>query len=134
MHWEWHPTKLQPSFTGHGMFSGTGFVTKDGRPAAIYHGQKSGRNQIAIARDNRLSAWEKPYPVQPKMADGQDAEMQHWDPDRFVIDNTYYAISGGPKPPLIKSDDLVNWTVVGDFLRHEMPDVAIGEDTSREVT
>lgn len=42
LHWTWQPTKLQPSFTGHGMFSGTGFITKEGKPAAIYHGQGSG--------------------------------------------------------------------------------------------
>ena len=49
LHWTWQTTKLQPSFTGHGMFSGTGFLTRQGRPAAIYHGQNSGRNYIAIA-------------------------------------------------------------------------------------
>ena len=130
LHWTWQRTKLQPAFTGHGMFSGTGFLTKEGRPAAIYHGQASGRNQIAIARDRLLSAWDKPYPVQPRRADGTVAEMRHWDPDCFLIDGAYYAISGGPNPPLIKSDDLVNWTLVGDFLRAELPDVAIGEDIS----
>lgn len=130
LHWTWQTTKLQPSFTGHGMFSGTGFITKEGRPAAIYHGQASGRNQIAIAKDRRVSAWEKPYPVEPKTVDGTDAEMNHWDPDCFLIGDTYYAISGGENPPLIKSKDLNNWTLVGDFLRHQLPDTAIGEDIS----
>ena len=130
LHWTWQTTKLQPSFTGHGMFSGTGFLTKEGQPAAIYHGQASGRNQIAIAKDRTLSAWEKPYPVEPKNADGTEPEMYHWDPDCFLIGDTYYAISGGPNPPLIKSPDLTNWTVVGDFLQHDLPDAAIGEDIS----
>lgn len=130
LHWTWQTTKLQPSFTGHGMFSGTGFLTKEGQPAAIYHGQASGRNQIAIAKDNGLSAWEKPYPVQVKTADGTEAQMNHWDPDCFLIGDTYYAISGGQNPPLIKSKDLMEWTLVGDFLSHEPPDVAIGEDVS----
>lgn len=130
LHWTWQTTKLQPSFTGHGMFSGTGFLTKDGTPAVIYHGQASGRNQIAIAKDRNLSAWEAPYPVEPQQADGTEPTMYHWDPDCFVIGDTYYAISGGPNPPLMKSQDLHNWTVVGDFLRHELPDVAIGEDIS----
>ena len=84
LHWTWETTKLQPSFTDHGMFSGTGFVTKEGRPAAIYHGQASGRNQIAIAKDNHLN-WEKPYPVEPKTAEGQDVDITHWDPDCFLI-------------------------------------------------
>ena len=130
LHWTWQTTKLQPSFTGHGMFSGTGFLTKEGMPAAIYHGQASGRNQIAVAKDNDLSAWEKPYAVEPKNADGTEPEMYHWDPDCFLIGDTYYAISGGPNPPLIKSTDLTNWTYVGDFLKHEMPDAVIGEDIS----
>lgn len=130
LHWTWQTTKLQPSFTGHGMFSGTGFMTRGGKPAAIYHGQASGRNQIAIAEDDRLSAWERPYAVEPKTADGQEAKMSHWDPDCFLIGDTYYAISGGQNPPLIRSKDLKHWTHVGDFLRHNLPDVAIGEDIS----
>ncbi|MED5415507.1 MAG: hypothetical protein VYC64_11170, partial [Candidatus Latescibacterota bacterium] len=58
LHWTWQKTKLQPSFTGHGMFSGTGLVTLEGQPAAIYHGQASGWNQIAIADDRSLSTWQ----------------------------------------------------------------------------
>jgi sucrose-6-phosphate hydrolase SacC (GH32 family) len=130
LHWTWQTTKLQPSFTGHGMFSGTGFITKEGKPAAIYHGQASGRNQIAIAKDRRLTAWEKPYPVEVKNADGTEAKIRHWDPDCFLIGDTYYAISGGVNPPLFKSKDLKNWMLVGDFLRHDLPDVVHGEDIS----
>ena len=130
LHWTWQPTKLQPSFTSHGMFSGTGFITKEGKPAAIYHGQASGRNQIAIAKDRKLSAWEKPYPVEVKNADGTEAKIGHWDPDCFLIGDTYYAFSGGVNPPLFKSKDLKNWTLVGDLLRHDLPDVAAGEDIS----
>ena len=38
LNWHWEKTTLQPSFTGHGMYSGTGFLTKSGTPAIIYHG------------------------------------------------------------------------------------------------
>ena len=130
LHWTWQPTTLQPSFTGHGMFSGTGFITKEGKPAAIYHGQGSDKNQIAIAKDTQLSAWEKPYPLDVRNADGTEAKISHWDPDCFLIGETYYAISGGEKVPLLKSKDLKTWTPVGDFLRHDLPDVAFGEDIS----
>ena len=130
LHWTWQPTKLQPSFTGHGMFSGTGFITREGKPAAIYHGQASDRNQIAVAKDRKLSRWEKPYPVEVKTADGKEPEMRHWDPDCFLIDDTYYAISGGKSPPIFKSKDLKSWTYLGDFLKHELPDVILGEDIS----
>jgi sucrose-6-phosphate hydrolase SacC (GH32 family) len=130
LHWTWQPTTLQPSFTGHGMFSGTGFVTKAGRPTVIYHGFQSGRNQIALAKDRHLSGWEKPYPVDVRDADGTEAEIRHWDPDCFRIGDTYYAISGGVNPPLMRSKDLKRWTLVGDFMAHDLPDVAIGEDVS----
>ena len=130
LHWTWQTTKLQPSFTGHGMFSGTGFITKEGKPAAIYHGQASAKNQIAIAKDRQLSAWETPYPLDVRNADGTEATISHWDPDCFLIGDTYYAISGGENPPLLKSKDLKTWTLVGDFLRHNLPDVAYGEDIS----
>ncbi|OFY00429.1 MAG: hypothetical protein A2X05_07675 [Bacteroidetes bacterium GWE2_41_25] len=130
LHWSWQSTKLQPSFTGHGMFSGTGFMTKEGSPAVIYHGQGSNRNQIAIARDKSLSAWGKPYPVDVRTADGKEPEMRHWDPDCFLIGDTYYAISGGKDPPVFKSRDLKSWTLIGDFLKYEPSDVAQGEDIS----
>ncbi len=131
VHWTWQPTKLQPSFTGHGMFSGTGFVTREGVPAVIYHGQASSRNQIAIAKDRRLSAWERPYTVDVLMPDGSEAEIErHWDPDCFLVGDTYYALSGGVEQPLFKSTDLRNWTYVGNFLSHDLPDVSIGEDIS----
>lgn len=130
LHWTWQTTKLQPAFTGHGIFSGTGFLTKEGRPAAIYHGQNSGRNQIAIATDKEISAWEKPFPVNVRNPDGTEVQMNHWDPDCFLIGDTYYAISGGENPPLMKSRDLKTWSVVGPFLKHNLPDVAKGEDVS----
>lgn len=130
LHWTWQRTKLQPSFTSHGMYSGTGFLTKEGKPAAIYHGAGSGRNQIAIAKNRELSAWEKPFPVEPKTPDGQHAIIKHWDPDCFRIGDSYYAFSGGRNPPLLKSTDLKNWTHIGDFMSHEPDGVAIGEDIS----
>jgi beta-fructofuranosidase len=131
LHWRWQTTKLQPSFTEHGMFSGTGFITKEGRPAVIYHGAGSGRNQIAVAKDQNLSAWDQPYPVEVRHPDGSEAELdRHWDPDCFLIGDTYYAISGGEKQPLFKSTDLQNWTLLGDFLSHDLPGTSIGEDIS----
>ena len=60
VHWQWHPTVLGPTTTGHGMFSGTGFITKDGRPAMVYHGKGSGRNWISYALDDNLDQWTKP--------------------------------------------------------------------------
>ena len=130
LHWRWQPTQLQPAFTGHGMYSGTGFLTKEGLPAVIYHGQASGRNWIAIAKDRALSAWERPRAIEPLTADGKVPVMRHWDPDCFRSGDSYYAISGGQDPPILRSSDLRSWTYLGDFLSRELPDTAIGEDIS----
>ena len=131
LHWTWQPTRLQPSFTGHGMFSGTGFITKEGKPAAIYAGLSDPRHTfIAVAKNNQLSSWEIPYPVEPKGGpDGVDVTLLG-DPDCFCIGDTYYAYSARENLPLCRSSDLANWTYVGPFLKYDMPDVTIGEDVS----
>jgi len=131
LHWTWQPTKLQPSFTDHGMYSGVGFMTKQGKPAVMYLGQNTGQTFIAIAKDNQLSAWEKPYSVDVRKADGTKDTDEHADPECWLVGDTYYAMTGGGRnPPLIKSKDLKTWTRVGNFLQKEMPDVTVGEDLS----
>ena len=133
VHWKWHPTTLTPKFTGHGMFSGTGFITKEGQPAIIYHGQGSGRNQIAFALDDDLEEWTKPVPIIPKDAAGKDAKMNNWDPDCWLNNDTYYALSGGGNPSLMKSSDLTNWLFLGPLLSDEYPatiGMPKGEDIS----
>jgi beta-fructofuranosidase len=130
LHWEWQETKLQPSFVNHGMFSGTGFITKEGRPAIIYNGQKGGYpTYLTFAKDNKLSEWEIPYKVEVKTKDGKPADIGQWDPDCWLVGDTYYATTGGANPPLFKSQDLKNWTLTGKkLLQHDMPDVTITED------
>ncbi|EDM26386.1 sucrose-6-phosphate hydrolase [Lentisphaera araneosa HTCC2155] len=109
LHWTWQTTKLQPSFTRHGMFSGTGFITKEGQAAVIYHGQGSERNHIAIAKDQALSEWEKPYPVEVRNPDSSEAKIDsHWDPDCFLIGDTYYSISGGQMQNFTCPPNLLN--------------------------
>jgi len=136
VHWTWQPSNLKPKFTGHGMFSGTGFFTKDGKPAIIYHGFGSNRNQIATAGDDKLETWNKPWPLEPKIRPDQDGgKIANWDPDAWLEGNTYYALSGGNpgsgKPPtLFRSDDLKNWDYLGLFLTKDMPDVGNDEDIS----
>jgi sucrose-6-phosphate hydrolase SacC (GH32 family) len=109
VHWKWHPTVLTPATMGHGMFSGTGFVTKDGKAAIIYHGYGSGRNQIAFALDDTLDKWTRPEPIQLKDKDGKLVGMRHWDPDCWLMGDTYYALSGGNLPRFMKSTDLKEW-------------------------
>lgn len=136
VHWQWHPTTLTPPKTEHGMFSGTGFFTKEGRPAIIYHGEGSGRNQIAVALDDNLEQWTAPMAIEPRVQPGQDgSKIANWDPDAWVDNGHYYALSGGSpgsgKPPtLFRSEDLKNWDYLGLFLTHDMPSVQADEDVS----
>ena len=131
LHWTWQTTKLQPSFTGHGIFSGTGFITREGKPAAMYPGLSDpGRTYITVAEDNGLSRWSKPYPVLPTGVPEGKQVVLAGDPDLFQVGDTYYAYSAGDDLELVKSTDLVNWRYVGPLLQHNLPDVAVGEDTS----
>jgi beta-fructofuranosidase len=131
--WTWHKTVLAPPTTGHGMFSGTGFYTKEGRPAIIYHGQGAGRNVIQHPLDDSFDSWTEPVAVVPKDADGRTPNIRHWDPDCWLMNDTYYAYSGGQNPQLMKSPDLKDWTYLGDLLHPDYPaDLGIpkGEDIS----
>jgi sucrose-6-phosphate hydrolase SacC (GH32 family) len=133
VHWTWHPTTLFPKVTGHGMFSGTGFITKEGKPAIIYHGEGSGRNQLAFARDDKLEKWSKPVPIVPKDASGGEPAFNNWDPDCWLKGDTYYAISGGGNPSLMKSSDLKDWRFLGPLLHDDYPanlGIPKGEDIS----
>ena len=133
VHWKWHPTVLCPPTTGHGMFSGTGFFTKEGKPAIIYHGQGSSRNWIQYPADDQFDSWSAPVAVLPKNPDGSVPDIRHWDPDCWLNGDTYYALSGGQNPKLMKSKDLEDWSYLGDVFHKDFPaDLGIpkGEDVS----
>jgi sucrose-6-phosphate hydrolase SacC (GH32 family) len=133
VHWKWHPTTLTRKFTGHGMFSGTGFITKEGKPAIIYHGQGSGRNQLAFALDDKLEEWTKPVAIMTKEASGEEAKMRHWDPDCWLNGDTYYGISGGGPPHLMKSPDLKEWVHLGLLLHDAMP-TTLGVNKNEDIS
>lgn len=131
LHWTWQTTKLQPSFTGHGMFSGTGFITGEGKPAAIYAGVCEPRHTfLTVADDRELSSWRKPRAVVPRGVPPGKAVRLLGDPDLFQVGDTCYAYAAGDNLQLCKSTDLVDWTYVGPLMQRELPDVALGEDTS----
>jgi beta-fructofuranosidase len=130
--WTWHRTVLVGPNTGHGMFSGTGFFTKNGQPAIIYHGQGSGRNQLAFALDDNLDKWTKPVAIWPKTESGEEPEMRHWDPDCWLNGDTYYAISGGGPPHLLRTSNLKEWVALGLLLHEDMPD--LGVDKNEDVS
>ena len=133
VHWKWHPTVLEPSTTGHGMFSGNGFFTKEGKPVMIYHGQGSSKNWLAYGLDDNLDKWSRPVAAEAKTEDGQMAKIRYWDPDCWLSGDTYYALSGGGDPELMKSDDLKNWKYLGKLL-HDDYSAKIGARRQEDIS
>ena len=128
-HWRHHPTGLVS-----GMFSGNCFVNKDGRPTMCYHQVGQG-NAMAVALDDELNEWQKldSNPITPKTEPGDPHHDKYrsWDPYGWLEDDTYYAIFGGTRPAIAKSDSLEGeWKYVGDLLANTVEGVAIDEDVS----
>ena len=136
--WKWHKTVLAPPTTGHGMFSGTGFITNDGRAAMVYHGQGSGRNWIAYALDDAMDKWSKPEVMLPNDKDGKPVtSMPYFDPDIWINNGTYYGLNGRSSRQsavIMKSDNLKDWTYIGELLHPDFDEeklgVKMGEDIS----
>ncbi len=128
-HWRHHPTGLVS-----GMFSGNCFVNKEGRPTICYHQVGQG-NAMAVALDDELNEWRKldSNPITPKTAPGDPHHDRYrsWDPFGWLEGNTYYAIFGGNRPAIARSDSLAGpWKYVGDLMANAVPGVGIDEDVS----
>ena len=128
-HWRHHPTGLVS-----GMFSGNGFVNKDGRPTMCYHQVGQG-NAMAVALDDDLNEWKKleSNPITPKTQPGDPhhGKYRSWDPYGWLEDDTYYAIFGGERPAIAKAPTLGGeWKYVGDLMANTVPGVSINEDVS----
>jgi beta-fructofuranosidase len=134
VHWKWHPTVLGPETMGHGMFSGTGFFTKDGRPGIIYHGQRSERNWISYALDDNMDQWSEPELVLPHDKDGNPVtDMPYFDPDLWINNGIYYALNGRnnrESAVLMKSDNLKDWDYIGELLHPDFDEkkLRVGRD------
>jgi len=128
-HWRHHPTGLVS-----GMFSGNCFVNKDGRPTMCYHQVGQG-NAMAVALDDELNEWEKlesnPITPETEPGDAHHGKYRSWDPYGWLEGDTYYAIFGGQRPAIAKSESLEGeWDYVGDLLANSVGDVSINEDVS----
>jgi len=128
-HWRFHETNLVG-----GMFSGNCFVNKDGVPTMCYHQVGQG-NALAVALDDDLNQWKKldSNPITPKTADGDEhhGKYRSWDPYGWIEDDTYYAIFGGKRPAIVKSDTMAGpWQYVGDLMANTVDGVSIKEDVS----
>ena len=138
VHWEWHPTVLGPKTTGHGMFSGTGFITKDGRPSIVYHGQGSKRNWIAYALDDNLDQWSMPHQMMPHDQDGNSmTRMPYFDPDIWINDGIYYGVnarSSKESPVIMKSENLKDWDYIGELLHPDFDEEKLGVGRGEDIS
>jgi len=136
--WTWHTTVLAPPTTGHGMFSGTGFYTKDGTPAIIYHGQGSGRNWIQYGLDDNLDKWSKPEVMLPRDRSGSLMENErYFDPDIWINNEVYYGVNGrSSREPatIMKSDNLKDWTFIGELLHPDFDEQTLGVKKGEDIS
>ena len=103
--------------------------TLDKKPAIIYHGENTKNNYVIIAKNNELSKWNKPLPINKNKF-----KINFWDPDCFIINNTYYSISGGINPDLFKSKNLIEWEYVGKSNTVGVPDLPLIDPRTDEET
>lgn len=138
VHWKWHPTVLGPKTMGHGMFSGTGFFTKAGRPGIIYHGKGSNRNWISYALDDNMDQWSKPELVLPKDKDGKPVtDMPYFDPDLWINNGVYYAVnarSSSQPPVIMRSDNLKDWVYIGELLHPDFDEEKLGVGIDEDIS
>ena len=134
LHWRHHAPSLMPTSDSPetGIFSGNGFVDRDGsRVLYLYHGCGVG-NCIAWSDDADLEEWHKleGNPIVPNPADPDTADHTSWDPCGWIIGETYYAVFGGAKNTVWKSADLRTWEKCGPFLAAAYPGIDLLEDIS----
>ena len=138
VHWEWHPTVLGPQTMGHGMFSGTGFITQDDRPSIVYHGQGSKRNWIAYALDDNLDQWSKPHQMMPHDQHGNPmTRMPYFDPDIWINDSIYYGVnarSSKESPVIMKSENLKDWDYIGELLHPDFDEKKLGVGRDEDIS
>ncbi|MDG1357918.1 MAG: GH32 C-terminal domain-containing protein [Akkermansiaceae bacterium] len=133
VHWKWHPTILGPATMGHGMFSGTGFITMDGRAAMVYCGQGTNRNWISYALDDDLDQWSPPEVMLPS---AEDVEANYFDPDIWIMDGTYYGVnarSWAEPPSIMKSDNLTDWDYIGELLHPDFDENLLGVGRDEDI-
>jgi len=134
LHWRHHQPSLLPTPDSPetGIFSGNGYVDRDGsRVLYLYHGVGVG-NCIAWSDDPDLETWHRHEgnPIVPNPEDPETADHTSWDPCGWIDGDTYYAVFGGKKNTVWKSADMQEWEMCGPFLAQAYPGVDILEDIS----
>ena len=127
VNWDFHPTALacdQPGETH--MFSGCALLTREGRPALVYHSVAQGTS-VAFAEDDDLIHWRKaaanPVIREPSPEEPEFLVYHVFDPHVWVENDQYYAILGAQAKPyreydtayLFRSPDLIHWEYCRPF-------------------
>jgi beta-fructofuranosidase len=138
LHWSLYPDMLdvQEGDIEKGIFSGGAFLSREGIPNIIYHGQGSSTNLVAYSTDKDLRIWKKfeGNPVLKTPVEGEPMEGKYvaWDPEGWYDKETdyYYQISGGDVAGFFRSRDMLEWEYLGDLIdqenrmRHDFEDLS----------
>ncbi len=124
LHWTLLPDMLdvKEGDIEKGIFSGGAFLSKEGVPHIMYHGQGSSTNLVAYSEDDDLRVWKKfdgnPVSKTPKEGDPMHGKYRAWDPEGWYDKETdyYYQISGGDVAGFFRSRDMYDWEYLGDLI------------------
>jgi sucrose-6-phosphate hydrolase SacC (GH32 family) len=135
-HWTQYPDMIVPKAGDleRGIFSGGAFLSKEGVPYIIYHGEGSATNLIVHSDDKDLREWVDKTPVltTPQEGDPMFGKYKAWDPEGWYDPQAdcYYQISGGNPAGFFKSKDMKDWQYLGDFIAPEQRQNNAFEDIS----
>ena len=105
-----------------GIFSGGAFLSREGVPHVIYHGEGSSCNIIASSTDKDLQTWVKsdrnPVLRTPLEGDPMCGKYVAWDPEAWydAKKGCYYQISGGNPATLFRSENMSDWQFLGELI------------------
>lgn len=124
LHWMLYPDMLdvKEGDIEEGIFSGGAFLSREGVPHIMYHGQGSSTNLVAYSTDEDLKVWTKfegnPVLKTPEEGDAMYGKFRAWDPEGWYDSETdyYYQISGGEVAAFFRSKDMIDWEYLGDLI------------------
>ena len=137
-HWTLYPDMLdvKEGDIEKGIFSGGAFLSREGVPHIMYHGQGSSTNLVAYSNDDDLRVWKKfegnPVLKTPEEGDPMHGKYDAWDPEGWYDPATdyYYQISGGDVAGFFRSKEMMEWEYLGDLIdqdnrmRHDFEDLS----------
>jgi beta-fructofuranosidase len=123
-HWSLYPDMLdvKEGDIEKGIYSGGAFLSREGVPHIMYHGQGSSTNLVAYSNDKDLKVWKKfegnPVLKTPEKGDPMHKKYRAWDPEGWYDKDAdcYYQISGGDVAGFFKSKDMLEWEYLGDLI------------------